>query len=85
MCTLAKELDQLPSPTTGMRRHLLGNQWCEYHHIKDTLSTMTLCVHPGCTHLAEAPRALWENAPPIEVLFPVCDEHILPGTYELLT
>ena len=81
---LAKELDQLP-PDTGMRSHLLGNQWCEYHHIKEMLSAMIPCVHPGCTYLAEPPRERWEHAPPIEMLFPVCDEHVLPGTYEVLT
>jgi hypothetical protein len=83
LCSLAKELDQLP-PDTGMRSHFLGNQWCAYHHIKETLTEMLACVHPGCSHLAEPPRADWTHAPPIEVLFPVCEEHLLPGTYEVI-
>lgn len=80
---LAKALDRLP-PNTGMQSHFLGNQWCSYHRVKDTLAEMVPCVHPGCPHLAEPPGDHWERRPPIEVLFSVCEEHILPGTYEVI-
>ena len=83
MHALDKALDRLPS-NTGMQSHFLGNQWCAYHQVKDILAEMTPCVHPGCSHLAEPPRVHWERRPPIEVFFPVCEEHLLPGTYEVI-